>query len=75
MAKKTYVAQFSFGEVKRGTNRTYAAAWAIFQRPDSEHPTTGFSGSADLARKQISTARGYGATGPFEIVACHEVTK
>lgn len=75
MAKKTYVAQFSFGEVKRGTQRTYVAAWAIFQTPDSAKPATGFSGSPDLARQQIASHRGYGFTGPSEIVACREVTK
>ena len=73
---KKYTAQFSFGEVKRGTeNRTYAAAWAVFARPDSAKPMTGFSGSHQLAQAQVGRARANGYTGPAEIVPAVEVPK
>lgn len=69
MTKHTYAAPFSFGTVFRTTARTYGAAWAIFHRPDSETPVTGFSGSAALAQKQIASYRANGCTGPSEITS------
>lgn len=77
--KKTYIAQFSFGEAKRGTNRTYAAAWAIFKDENSQTPLIGFARDHALAEKQIRQYRnnrsGRNWTGPSEIVPALEVVK